>query len=327
MKEITATGSVKSVTRGIIGLIALSIPAISNSASEQEFENKGLNSMQCATRISLAITGKAPTMEFLNTKDPQGEAEIDKLIATAEFNERFARYSNSAFNEGVGESSHEDAPYHMALYALQKNLKWEEIFIGKFNVIADSEDNVSVVADENGLGYVKSQAWIERYAGNEGNGIRINTAYRVMQNAYGLEMIASNLPAEADTTVEGRNTTQPCKSCHFDQVTALDPVAEAFPDVIRNVDGAFLGLAAARTEPREVLGVHMVTTQEDLMKLLVGSKDHKYFACQMAFKYLTGRHENSCSKSVMDTCLEAYQRSGLIQDAVKTIVRDESFCQ
>ena len=77
------------------------------------------------------------------------------------------------------------------------------MFVGKLNVV-EQNGRVRVRNDPNGLGYTRSDAWAQRHVGNEGNGVRINTAYRVMQNTFGLELVAADLPADADTTVEGR---------------------------------------------------------------------------------------------------------------------------
>jgi hypothetical protein len=63
------------------------------------------------------------------------------------------------------------------------------------------------------------------------------------------------------------------------------------------------------------------------MNILVSSEDHKYFVCKTAYKYLTGRPENTCGKPVMDKCLTAFKSSGKIRDALKSIATEATFCQ
>ena len=311
--------------KGGLCLLSLNLVLVTQPSFSQE-RAPALNDAQCVNRISYAITGAPASLDLLETAEPHDELEIDRMIATDAFKERFARFVNSEMNDEPGQSSAEDATYHMALYALNNNLKWSEVFVGKYNVV-ENNNRVRVVADNSGIGYIKSQAWMERYAGNEGNGVRINTAYRVMQNTFGLELVAADLPADADTTIAGRNTTQPCKSCHFDQVTALDPVANAFPNVLRDNNLGFEGFAPVSNEPVEVLGRNVVTGELGLMNLLVESLDHKYFVCETAYKFLTGREENTCNKAVMDKCLASFEASGLLQDAIKSIASDKTFCQ
>jgi len=279
---------------------------------------------QCATRLSFAITGKAPTPAFLGSADPQLEGAVRALVDSEDFRERFARFANSQWNEGPGANSQEDATYHMVKHTLTTKLPWKNVFVGPYNVV-DDNNNVRVESDSNGLGYTRSRAWMERYAGNEGDGVRISTAYRVMQNSFGVELGAINLPAGADTTVNGRNVQQPCKSCHFDQVTALDPASVPFPRVIRSNNQVSFG--PPNTNPVDVLGGNTVIDDTDFMNLLAESIDAKYHACQLAYKYLTGRKEFSCDKSVMDSCLAAFESTGQIEDALVSIATDKTYCE
>ena len=288
--------------------------------------SSSLNSRQCITRYSIAITGNAPDQSLLDSNDPESKENIQKLLTSQDFYERFARFINHEFSDERGDSSEEDASYHMAKHVLENNLKWKDMFVGKLNVV-EQNGRVRVRNDPNGLGYTRSDAWAQRYAGNEGNGVRINTAYRVMQNTFGLELVAADLPADADTTVEGRNTQQPCKSCHFDQVTALDPVATAFPNVVRNNQGGFIRFAEANKTPQQALGGESFTNDADLMNVLTSSLDYEYHSCELAYKFVTGRDENTCGKPVMDKCLTAFKETGYIQDAIASIITSEEICR
>ena len=310
-----------SKLRWIQGLVAIA-PSLFliQPVSAQDMVSK-----LCATRVSFAITGQAPNASLLNETNPRDSKILDELLASDAFKERFARFANSQFNEGPGEKSAEDATYHMVKHVLDNDLKWEEVFVGRYNVVSENR-NVRVVEDPNGLGYTRSEAWKARYAGNEGDGVRINTAYRVMQNTFGLELVAANLPADADTTADGR-TDMPCASCHFDATAALDPVAEAFPNVRRDRNGQITGYARPNSEPTQMLGGNVITTDGELMRLLVDSVDHQYHVCELAYKYLTGCHEDKCDNLQMAACLAAFRDTGKLKDAVKTLVSDELFCK
>ena len=181
---------------------------------------QGLTDAQCANRVSIAITGEAAEAAHINSSDPQSIQTIDALLAKDAFNLRFASFMNAEMNDGPGENRLEDASYYMVLYALRNNLPWSEVFTGKYNVV--NANNPRVEADEQGLGYIRSSAWMARYAGNEDEGVRINTAYRVMQNTFGLDLVAADLNGNIqDDSATGRQQVQPCKDCHFDQFFSL----------------------------------------------------------------------------------------------------------
>jgi hypothetical protein len=87
---------------------------------------------RCAARLSLALTGKSPTAALLT--DPLPQSKVDAMIATPEFNERFARFINKTFNPEAGATPAEDATYYLAKYVLANNRQWREMFVGLYQV-------------------------------------------------------------------------------------------------------------------------------------------------------------------------------------------------
>ena len=167
------------------------------SASAEDTDPTAKNE-RCATRVSIAFTGKEASAAVL--ANPQGS--IDTLLADPAFIERFSRFINGDFNETPGATSAEDSSYHMMKYVLEQKLPYKDMFLGQFRVAGDNQgNNVTVTADPNGLGYFRSQPWQLRYAGNELEGYKLVTAYRIMWNTVGLNLVAStNVPGAACTT-------------------------------------------------------------------------------------------------------------------------------
>src|SRR5438477_5179946 len=87
---------------------------------------------RCATRLSIAITGKSPTTALFTNANPQSQANA--LINSADFQERFARFVNAEFNDDPAPTAVEDAAYYLAKYVLTNNLKWSDMFVGQYRV-------------------------------------------------------------------------------------------------------------------------------------------------------------------------------------------------
>src|SRR5437870_393026 len=87
---------------------------------------------RCAIRISAALQAKTATAAQQTAADPQ--AGVDALIATPDFQERFARFVNSQFNGDPGQTTAEDASYYLSKYVLQNNLAWSQLFTGPYRV-------------------------------------------------------------------------------------------------------------------------------------------------------------------------------------------------
>src|ERR1043165_2622460 len=122
---------------------------------------------RCATRLSLSLTGKAPSAALLGAADPQ--AQIDTLLADPAFVEQFSRFINSQLNPEPAMTPAQDSTYYLTKYVLENGKPWHELFDGKYDIqpVAGPPATAQVVDDPNGLGYFRSRPWMVRYAGNE----------------------------------------------------------------------------------------------------------------------------------------------------------------
>ena len=265
---------------------------------------------RCARRVAIGITGKAPSAALLTSQNPQGE--VDQLIASPEFIERFSVYINSEMNLNSGASSAEDASYHMAKYILTNNLPYRDMFVGKYNVNSPQgmPNTVTVDADPMGLGYFHSRAWLVRYAGNETAGIKIVTAYRIMQNMVGLKLTAVSNADGVPTGKDVRTTNVNCTQCHAPDLSkeptkwwALDKVAAIL--TVRKGTGNNMTFDPPTTAEVD-LGGQKVHNDIELVQVLAASEDFNFNVCRLAFKYLNGRTENTCEAAVFDKCVSDF---------------------
>src|SRR5690606_27826354 len=88
--------------------------------------------VRCATRVSLALTGRSASEELLAAADPQSMARA--LMATPEFADYFARFVNASFNPEPGMSPAEDASYYLARKIIEEGRPWAELFNGPYRV-------------------------------------------------------------------------------------------------------------------------------------------------------------------------------------------------
>jgi hypothetical protein len=144
--------------------------------------------VRCATRVSLALTGRAPSEALLAEADPQ--SKVDELLADPAFVDQFARYVNSEMNPEPGETPAADATFFLAKHVLENGKPWHELFDGKYTIepvpaAGGNPATARVVDDPAGLGYFRSRPWMVRYAGNEEQGYRLNAAFRIQQNIIG----------------------------------------------------------------------------------------------------------------------------------------------
>lgn len=278
-------------------------------------------SERCAIRLSSNLLGRSPAAGLMTNATPQNQ--VDTMVNSPEFIERFSRFVNAQMNSLPGEAPAEDASYYMARYVLQNNLPWREMFTGKFRVEPDpaNANAARVVADPNGLGYFRSPVWMKRYDGNELEGYRIAAAYRIMQNTVGLKLVAA-LNTEG-VSADGRKSA-PCNSCHYNNVFALDLAAKV-------LSKRPLGTSTTYTPPSEgpqiFLGGQTITNDTEMVNALVTSKNFSFNACRLAAEFLYGRAEFKCEGPVFDKCVTDFQASGNIKTAVATLAKDASFCQ
>ncbi|MBL8955596.1 MAG: hypothetical protein JNK82_32775 [Myxococcaceae bacterium] len=278
---------------------------------------------RCAVRVSIALTGKAPTPDMLSSVDPQSRA--DTLIDTTDFIERYARFINTQFNRAPGASAEEDAPYYLAWEVLQKRKPWKELFIGAYRVEKNAADTVVVVPDPEGLGYFSSRAWLKRYAGNEPNGVLLSAAYRIFNNTIGLKLVPSTNAPDADITAAGRSAVG-CRGCHYDGMFALDLAASVLPKRIDGTGGA-ITFEPPTSAPVTMMGGHTVGSMRELVTTLVESESFRFRTCRLAFNFLFGRNENRCEAPAFDRCMKEFRSEQTLQAAVASIVKDPAFCQ
>lgn len=280
---------------------------------------------RCAARVSIALLGKGPTKELLADANPQ--SKIDEMVKSQDFIDRFAGFLNASFNTAPGKTPAEDAPFYLAQHVLKNNLPYKDLFLGHFNVdipaggMAGAEPVVT--EDANGLGYFRSMPWLKRYAGNETAGLKISTAYHMLNNTVGLRLQAVTNAPDVDVTATGRQK-QPCAGCHYESWSALDVAAKVLTKRVTKGDDITF-------EPQSFgaqrIADKMVNNDQELVAALVESEPFNFNTCRLAFKFLYNRQENACESTVFDACMQAFKANGTIQSAVATVAKDATFCQ
>lgn len=281
---------------------------------------------RCATRLSIALTGKAPSTALMSNPAPQADANT--LVSSADFQERFARFINANFNDDPGATAVEDSSYYMTKYVLTNNLKWEDMFIGAYSVTQGTGTPApapAVVADPNGLGYFRSPAWLRLYAGNEEAGIKIRTAFRLMNNTIGLRLVPSTNAPGADISASGRQAAG-CRACHYDSWFALDKVASILT-IKKEAANGNITFDPKPQASADILGFTGVVDDKDLVTKLVKSEAFEFRACRIAFEYLYGRPELTCEGPIFDRCMTAFKADGKITTAIAAVAQDATFCQ
>lgn len=309
-------------------LIVGAVMAGSDKKASAEDTDPAAKNERCATRVAVAFTGKEATAAI--SANPIGS--IDTLLADPAFVERFSRFINGDFNENPGASSKEDSPYHMMKYVLENKLPYKDMFLGQYKVDGDAQgNNVTVTADPNGLGYFRSQPWLLRYAGNELAGYKLVTAYRIMWNTVGLNLVAStNVPGAAIDTA-ARTSNPGCMGCHgpADKAAAapwfaLDRAARVLTKVTRQGNNITF---TPPTEAPQTVADKSVNNDKELVEALVASPNFSFNVCRLSFKFLYGRPENACESKVFDACVNEFKSKGTIQAALASVAKDPGFCQ
>src|SRR5579871_5178544 len=67
---------------------------------------------RCATRLSVAFLGVGASSSLFQSTNPQGQ--VDALLQDPAFQDRFARFVNSTFNDQPGDTAQEDASYYLS---------------------------------------------------------------------------------------------------------------------------------------------------------------------------------------------------------------------
>jgi hypothetical protein len=280
---------------------------------------------RCATRLSIGLTGKAPSADLLANADPQ--SQVDAMLADPAFIEQFSRFMNAELNPEPGETPQRDATYYLARHVLQNNRPWHELFDGPYDVLADGTTtpaSAQVVDNPDGLGYFRSRPWMLRYAGNEEAGLRLVAAFRIQQNIIGLDVTAVTTAPDVDISANGRKSTA-CSGCHYDSYFALDKVAAVLSRVSGPADNPTF---IAPTGPaQQLLDGRMIANDKELVGALVTSTQFKFRTCRLAFQYLYGRSEANCEAPLFDKCIDAFEQTGDVRAALKTIAQDPGYCE
>lgn len=278
----------------------------------------------CAMRISVAITGEAPTATLLASADPQ--SQVPTLLKSEQFREKFARFINATYNRSPADEPGGDAPYYLTKHILERGKPWKDLFVGPYDLQQDDEGNVTVTDNPEGLGYFRSRKWLQRYAGNELEGLKISTAYHMLQNTIGLKLVAVTNEPNVDVSAKGR-ANQPCAGCHKDPWYALDKLATVLTRRDDDANSDEIEFKAPEGGPQTVLGGITVKDDKELVTALVNSDAFKFRQCRLAFNYLYGRDENLCEGPIFDTCMQAYGAQGTIESALGAVAQNKAFCE
>lgn len=307
---------------GLISLAGVALGVLGGGTRAQADDPGAVERRErCAVRLSIALTGNGPDAALLSAPNPQ--AQVDTLLGSAEFVERFARFTNAFNNDKPGATAAEDATYWVARRVLETGLPWKDVYVGPFDVNTDANGNVVVVDAPNGLGYFRSLHWLKRYAGNETNGVKIVTANRILTNTVGLQLTAVTTAPGQDISATGRQAAS-CRGCHYDSWYALDKVAAVLTR--RMGTGANITFAPPTAGPQTILDGRTIADDKDLVQALVGSPQFAFRQCRMAFNFLYGRDETSCEGKIFDACVDALNGQGTMRAAVGAIAKDGAFC-
>jgi hypothetical protein len=308
--------SVRRTPRHFLLAITVFLFPLLAAAQDADFNKR------CSTRLSSALLGTRDGGLLDGSADPR--ARVDELLGRPAFVERFSRFINSKFNREPGTMAAEDATYYLTRHVLQNQLPWKEMFVGKFRVDRGATDTqATVVADANGLGYFRSPIWMKRYAGNEAEGYRLVTAYRMLNNVLGVELKAAQNTDGVDAN--GRKVA-PCVSCHYNPTFGLDSIAKILSkrDITDMTGTKFI---APSEGPQLLFGTKMISDDAAFVGTMVEATEFPFHACRLAMGFLYGRDEYACEGPVFDVCMKAFAADGKITSAIGAIAKDPSFCQ
>ncbi len=296
------------------------LPLISLAQATTPPATATLDTSRCAVKLSVALTGRSPDAALLANPNPQ--AQVDALLQGTAFIERFSRFVNARFNDEPGATSVEDATYHLAKHVMTNRLPWSDMFLGATRVDLVN-NNVTIVTDANGLGYLRSPAWLKRYAGNEEQGVKLSTAYRILNNTTGISLTAAVVVPGLDVSAAGRRNAA-CAGCHYDSWFALDKVASVLTKRVGT--GDMMRFEAPTAGPQQLLG-KTIADDKALVTALVNSPDFEFNVCRVAFGFVHGRNELACEGPLFDRCVDAFRTQRTMQAAIATLTKDASFCR
>jgi hypothetical protein len=306
-----------------VPVFVAAIAAATNRGARAEGSeaDKAEQNERCAIRLSIALVGKSADAQLLASPDPQ--SQVDAMLATPEFADRYASFINAEFNGGPQASAADDPVYFLAKYVIANDKPWSDLFVGPYSVTAGT-NTMTVKDDPNGLGYFRSISWQRRYAGNEEQGYMLSGSFRILSNTTGLTLTPSVGNPGDDRTATGRSA-QACRGCHFDAWYALDKFARLLPRKKVAADGT-VTFAAPTDGPQELLG-KTLADDKALVNALVDSEAWRFNQCRNVFKFLYGRPENQCEAPTFDACTDALSTKKTIKAAVAAVAKDPAFCR
>lgn len=317
----------------LLPLVAIGLAAASATTSKPvRAEGEAERAERCGIRLSAAILGTSADAALLSNANPQ--ATVDDMLKKPEFQERFSRFINARFNREPGMNSLEDVTYHLSKYLLENDKPWRELYLGQYDITQPQGGQPTVSVDPNGMGYFRTTAWMQRYAGNEGtqqSGYRIVSGYQYLQNTTGLVLQAITAVDGLDLSATGRQAPA-CRGCHYEKWSGLDKVAKLLSKRRGTGNNMTFDPPAASEGPQQVANTTITPgpdSDKELMTKLVDSTDFKVWTCRTAFNYLYGRDENVCEASTFERCMAVVEGDPnfKIQAAIAAIAKDPAYCQ
>lgn len=295
-------------------------------------------SMQCSQKLHSTLYGRSATAAELNISEPLNQ--LDSMILEEEFTENFGNFVNAHMNWLPAEGRNNN-PVYMGvtryLFMPRQNsghateYPWKNLFTegyrpydGGFN----PQDIEEGAGGQRASGYFSDKNWKKTYKGNEEGGIKIRTAYLILNNQIGLNLEALTVNASGGSGLSARqNPESVCYSCHFRTEYGLDKIASILPLVNRETsDAQNFNEKPASSNSQEIYG-QTVTELKDLTALLAERPEFFTNACSIAFEFVFGREHRGADREIFEACVPIFQESGYITTAVKYFVESDYFCR
>ncbi len=314
--------------RGVAVLLLLPSLALAQSLANATPEQ--LKARRCWEKTALALTGTSEPGAF--GRDDAGfpplfQPELVPLyfgdaIYQPRFSNRFAGFVSSKWQREQSTEKAQNVPFLIVQYVVGRGLPWKKVFLGGYDVDF-TENRGTVFESPTGLGYFRVLEWRRQYAGNEVAGYKLSTAYRMLNNTLGIRLTAAANNTLGDASAVGRAAAG-CTGCHFNGSYPLDLIARVLER--RQGFGDKMTFVPATDGPQMLWG-QQVASDEELLKLLVGSEAFTFNSCRLAFEFLYGRPESACEAPVFDACVAALERDGTIQAALMGMIQHPDYCQ
>lgn len=331
------------LVKPLIGLVALS--ALSSAPAMGAAQN----SMQCSQKLYSTLFGRAATATELELANPL--SNVDSMLQDEEFHNKFGEFVNAHMNWIPAEGSRNN-PVYMGItkylfkpgpneWIFDENgnrtdqkytqeLPWAYLFTKGYETYDNgynpkTQDRCMNAAS----GYFSTDYWQKTYKGNEEGGIKIRTAYMIMNNQIGLDLEALTVNSSGGSGLEARSDPSTvCYACHFATDFALDKVASILPKVDRTKapdEQGCTDLPFAGNTQTTVYG-QTISNLPELTELLAELPQFDENACSIAFEFVFGREERGADREIFEPCIAEFEKSGFITTAVKYFIESEYFC-